>query len=341
MTTTSGILIVGGYGHVGRRIAERLLKDGIAPVRLAGRSLEKARAMAARLGCEARHIDLDRAETWDDAIAGADIVLVCMDQKDMSFPAHVLERGMSYVDITASDSFFRQVETLGGLAAASGGRAILSIGLAPGLTNLLVKACTEKLDHAKSARIGIMLGLGDAHGPAAIDWTLDKLLSAGDGQAQMETIPFGISPHGCPAIPFDFADQHVVRRTLGLSDASTFLAFDPPMMARMVFALLPFIRATPWLTRLMGQTMPYMRFGSDRAALAVEVHSEIDGRTEICRAVLEGKREADITALVAALTVKHLSQTEIRAGVWHIDQILSIDELAPVLRESGILLRLP
>ncbi|MCY1312614.1 hypothetical protein D9M70_630510 [compost metagenome] len=91
----------------------------------------------------------------------------------------------------------------------------------------------------------------------------------------------------------------------------------------------------------MGKTMPYMRIGSDRAALAVEVRGEVDARTEICRAVLEGRREADITALVAALTVKHLAQTEIRAGVWHIDQILSIDRLAPALREHGVLLRLP
>ncbi|KSV83412.1 NAD(P)H-binding protein [Sinorhizobium sp. Sb3] len=338
MTAINGILIVGGYGHVGSRIAERLLKDGIAPVCLAGRSLEKARAMASRLGCEARYIDLDRAETWDGAIAGTDIVLVCMDQKDTSFPAHVLATGLTYIDITATDSFFRQVETLGGLAHESGGRAVLSIGLAPGLTNLLVKACTEKLDHAKSARIGIMLGLGDAHGPAAIDWTLNQLRSP---RGEIETIPFGIPPHGYPAIPFDFADQHVVRRTLGLSDASTLLAFDPPMMARLVFALLGFIRAKPWLTRLMGKTMPYMRIGSDRAALAVEVRGEVDARTEICRAVLEGRREADITALVAALTVKHLAQTEIRAGVWHIDQILSIDRLAPALREHGVLLRLP
>ncbi|QXC52497.1 NAD(P)H-binding protein (plasmid) [Agrobacterium salinitolerans] len=341
MTATKGILIVGGYGHVGSRIAERLLIDGITPVRLAGRSLEKARAMATRLGCEARHIDLDRSETWDDAIKGTDIVLVCMDQQDTSFPAHVLAKGLTYVDITASDSFFRQVETLGERAIESGGRAVLSIGLAPGLTNLLVKACAEKLDHARSARIGIMLGLGDAHGPAAIDWTLNQLLSPRGDQVQMETIPFGISPHGYPAIPFDFADQHVVRRTLGLSDASTLLAFDPPMMARMMFALLGFIRAKPWLTRLMGKTMPYMRIGSDRAALAIEVRGEVEARTEIFRAVLEGRREADITALVAALTVEHLAQTEFRAGVWHIDQILSIDRLAPALGEYGVLLRLP
>lgn len=341
MTATSGILIVGGYGHVGSRIADRLLKEGITPVRVAGRSLEKARATAVRLGCEARHIDLDRAETWDDAIAGTDIALVCMDQKDTSFPAHALAKGLTYADITASDSFFRQVETLGDLADESGGRAVLSIGFAPGLTNLLVKACTEKLDHAKSARIGIMLGLGDAHGPAAIDWTLKHLLSARGDEVQSETISFGISPYACPATPFDFADQHVLRRTLGLSDASTFLSFDPPMMARVVFALLRFIRATPWLTRLIGKTMRYTGLGSDRPALAVEVHGMVDGRAEICRAVLEGRKEADITALVAALTLKHLAQTEICVGVAHIDEMLSIDKLAPALREHGVLLRLP
>jgi saccharopine dehydrogenase (NAD+, L-lysine-forming) len=43
-----------------------------------------------------------------------------------------------------------------------------SVGLAPGLTNLLAKYCLEWLGTVDALEIGILLGLGEAHGPAAI-----------------------------------------------------------------------------------------------------------------------------------------------------------------------------
>jgi hypothetical protein len=60
----------------------------------------------------------------------------------------------------------------------------------------------EGMDHLESTRIGIMLGLGDAHGPATINWTLRQFQTSGQKLMQAEAIPFGTPPRDHPAIPW-------------------------------------------------------------------------------------------------------------------------------------------
>jgi len=50
------VLVVGGYGVFGERLARLLLRDG-HQVTVAGRDLAKAKALAAQLGCSAQQVD--------------------------------------------------------------------------------------------------------------------------------------------------------------------------------------------------------------------------------------------------------------------------------------------
>lgn len=70
-----------------------------------------------------------------------------------------------------------------------------------------------------------MLGLGDAHGKAAIEWTIDNLrmdfATVDQGQILQHTsstdgksIHFGNALGEHTAYRFHFADQHILRRTL-------------------------------------------------------------------------------------------------------------------------------
>ncbi len=326
-----GILVVGGYGHVGQQIARRLTDDSRFDVRIAGRNKTKAKAVAANLRCDAEQIDLGKPESWNAALAGITIVIVCMDQADTRFVEYVLNRGLTLIDITADDMFFQKVEQLQSTTKAHGGRALLSVGLAPGLTNLMVKACAEKLDSVSQARIGILLGIGDSHGPAAIDWTLRNFKSA-----RIENLPFDRDGRNYPAIPFDFADQHVLRRTLGIGDVRTLMTFDSPAMSRLLFLLLPLVASRPRLRDLTRNCMMRFRLGSDRAALYVAVEGTRNGIGFQRSIRLEGRQEAAITALMAAETARLLVDTSIPAGIWHIDQVFSIERYAHHLAAEGV-----
>lgn len=204
---------------------------------------------------------------------------------------------------------------------------MLSVGLAPGLTNLLVKAAAAELDTIESARIGILLGIGDAHGPAAIDWTLHNFRKTRAGT--IEHLPFGDPPRQYPVLPFDFADQHVLRRTLTIADVQTFMTFDTPLLSRIMFAVLRRVAASAMLTRLFRALTPYARLGSDRTALSVEVHGTKAGQRLVRRMKMQGRKEARITALIAAMVVEHVLRHDIAPGVHHIEQILSIEMLMP------------
>jgi saccharopine dehydrogenase (NAD+, L-lysine forming) len=332
-TIRPGVMIVGGYGHVGSQIARRLMTAGRDEVCIAGRDENKANAMAKHLGCKAARLDVHDPRTWSSALTAIDIVVVCIDQTDTGFVEHVLKMGLRYIDITADDMFFRDVEKLAPLARTSGGTALLSVGLAPGLTNLLVKACAEQLDSATEARIGILLGLGDTHGPAAIDWTLQNFK-----RAPIEQLHFGKNDRPHPAMEFNFADQHVLRRTRGIDHVRTLLTFDSPLLSRILFHLLPVVTKSTILRRLVSKSMMHIKLGSDRTALSIEAKGLRDGREAKASMALEGREEAAITALVAAQTVQLLTDTPIAPGVWHIDQVTSIERYGNCLAAEGVTL---
>jgi saccharopine dehydrogenase (NAD+, L-lysine forming) len=333
VSTPARVTIVGGYGHVGTRIARHVLGRTSAQVRIAGPAADRARRAADRLGCEGAVIDVSRADSWDAAVADADVVMVCIGQGDNRFASHVLSQGKAYLDITAAYSFIEAVESLDDIARSAGAKAVLSIGFAPGLTNLLVRSCSERLDSAERARIGVLLGLGDAHGEAAILWTLG---AAGDAERGRATdIRFG-RDRRIASFPFPFADQHVVRKTLGIADAQTFLAIGNEWITRLLYHGAQRLAGRKRLQRVIAALLARVRIGSDRAALAVEVFGLRNGRPSIVRATCEGRREGDITALVAGLVVERLLESPVPPGIHHIEQVVDPDSVYAELGAHGV-----
>ncbi|MCX5570676.1 hypothetical protein [Kaistia nematophila] len=326
----AGYLIVGGYGHVGQRIAARLVRAGVAGVRIAGRDGARARSTAAALGCEGAVIDMADPAGWDAALDGIGTVVVCIDLATADFPATVLGRGLAYIDISATDAVLARVEALDGLARRSGGSAVLSVGLAPGLTNLMALEVVADLDRPEGVTIGVLLGLGDAHGAAAVDWTLDNLQPLGPGE--IVPVDFGVPGRAVPTIPFAFADQHVLMRRHGWPSVTTRLGFASPLIGASSLRLLSGLARRDWFRRLLRWSMARFRLGSDRTALAVEAVGK-GGRRR--RLALEGWAEAEITALIAARVALLLREAP-RAGVHHIEELWALGDFARELAAEGI-----
>lgn len=327
------LLIVGGYGRVGSLVARELSRTGHV-LTLAGRDPQRGARLAHELGCALVQLDVERPEGWDAALDLVDGVLVCIDQTDPAFARRVLERGLDYVDVTASDRFFRALEQLDPLARRAGAAAVLSVGLAPGLTNLLVRACADQLERATEARIALKLGLGDVHGRAAIAWMLDQLATA-TGAQRLEQVRF--TPEEPPSLagPLDFADQHVVRRTLGLHSATTLLTVESTRWTRLIFAARPILRWAAlrrWLSAATGGWP--LRLGTDLCALRVEVHGLRAGRATTVHAGFVGRSETRVTAQVAAAVIRALPRVR-RAGVHHIEQLLTVSDVREDVDAGG------
>ena len=115
------ILIVGGYGSVGYRIAKLLAPDFRARITIAGRNLRKAEDLARTLGhdSQARMIDVNDSRSYTAALEDVGLVIMCLDLTDTAFAQACVTRGIHYVDITASLEVIERLSLLHDLAAAS------------------------------------------------------------------------------------------------------------------------------------------------------------------------------------------------------------------------------
>lgn len=344
------IIVVGGYGQVGQQICELLAKRYPGRVFAAGRNLERAQAFAATSKGRILPMRLDvSAQPDEETLRGVRLVIMCLDQQNPAFVQACLSRGIHYVDISADYSFLAQVEPLHNLAAKSGATAVLSVGLAPGLTNLLARLTSSRLDAAEKIEITVLLGMGDSHGNAALDWTFDhassdfemldpvsgerrRIVSLGEGKR----IPFGGRLGDRKAYRFNFADQHILSRTLDIPDVSTRLSLDPAWLtgalaaAKRLGLLLPL--RLPALRSLAVRAFASFRIGQPLYAVHVRATGMRGDAPAYTEAVLVGQREAEITAMTAALVADRLYTRDGEGGVYHIEQLLRYEELAPELQ---------
>lgn len=228
------VLVVGGAGQVGRTIVAALAPLLPGRVVVAGRSLERARAAADAAGHGVTALQFDVA---DPALAAdpppAAAVVMCIDDRSPQLVAAWLARGVHYVDVTATAARIAELEPLDDVARDGGATALLSVGVAPGLTNLLAAHVATGFDAPPEVELLVQLGLGDAHGPAAVAWTLDAMA---DPAALREARSFALPGRRRPlrAYRFPFPEQDVLPRTLGVAAASSWFALDPAPATRLL-----------------------------------------------------------------------------------------------------------
>jgi len=342
------ILIVGGYGQVGRSIAERLAPIFPGRVTIAGRNQSKANTAAAEVGhgAQGRTVDIlaaDAGGTLEDIA----LALVCLDQTDTQFAIRCLSHGIHYVDISADHAFLSQVEALDGLARTNGATAMLSVGTAPGLTNLLAARAKEKMAQLDRIDILVELGLGDQHGQAAVEWMFDNLdatYEVKENGSARQVRSFGESiaillpgqRKKRTAYRFNFSDQHVIGRTLGIPSVSTWIRFEN-RPSTWLFAVSSkaglgrLLRRKNW--RKIGLWLfTSVHIGSDTCGVAVQARGRTaEGTKELTIGVI-GRKEALMTAIIAAETTRQVLTAGPGPGVFHSEEAIALDPVIAALK---------
>lgn len=337
------IVVIGGYGHVGQMICEELGELYPGLVYAAGRSFDRAERFSRSTGGKVRPMQIHIGENADShAWDNVRLVVMCLDQSNPAFVRSCLDMGIHYVDISANQSFHSQVERLHTEASAGQSTAVLSVGLAPGLTNLLALYAKRLMDETIEIDISIMLGLGDRHGKAAIEWTIDNLgityevvqdgeLTKAESFMDGKKTDFGTGLGRRKAYRFNFSDQHALPRTLGVPSVSTRLCFDSVAVTGLVawlrasglFRLLKFASIRNAAVLLFGKS----RLGKEIFAVKLDAWGTKGYEDAFVECLVQGKREAAITAKIAVAVAAAVYRSSFPHGVYHIEQLFGLEDL--------------
>ena len=333
------ILIIGGYGNVGRIIAAQLGEQFPGQVIVAGRNYQKARELSLELRQQVipMALDISRISANDGLLDDVGIVIMCLDQENIEFVRQCIQRGVHYIDISASYHILSRIEALNKEAENAGATAVLSAGLAPGLTNLLTRHCQSKLPDMTYADIYLLFGLGEAHGDAAYQWIFENLSTEFAVSDNGETKRVKSFEEGKQTIfpgkmgkrtayRYNFPEQHVIPQTLGLGRVSTWLCFDSALMTGL-FALVKKMGLSRILTikgveKVLIGMLKQLHLGSEEFVIKVE-GGNLPEKGVLYECSLSGEGEARVTGLVTAKITEKLCLSSFPSGVFHIEQLFT------------------
>ncbi len=155
------ILIVGGYGAFGARVAERLANQPTLEIVIAGRSKEKAAAHAHELARTATaHIDhaaFDATAATADAISALNAGVVVnasgpFQSQDYGLARACIAARCHYVDLADARQFVTGITTLDAHAKAAGVAVISGASSVPGLSSAVVQNFVDRFDLTRHRR---------------------------------------------------------------------------------------------------------------------------------------------------------------------------------------------
>jgi hypothetical protein len=260
---------------------------------------------------------------------------MCVERANAAVARACLERGVHHVDICATTPVLAAIERLDGLAAARGATAAVSVGLAPGLTNVLARRCVARLPDAAAVELTVLLGGAGDHGPDSVRWVVEQLVAPRPAARRRRVALPGAGTR--TAHPFGFSDQDALAAALGIP-VTTRLCLGSPALTAALFGLraagfFAMARRLP-LARLLGG----VAVGSDRWVVHAEA-ATADGRRRWLAA--SGRGEAATTARVAAHVVDLLDAGTAPPGVHHLDRLVEPAAFLDRLRADGVTLHEP
>ncbi len=325
------LLIVGGYGVVGRRVAARLAPQFPGRVIIAGRRLDRAQALCREIGhgSLARRIDVEDSASIATATEDAALVLACVGQPGRLVLRAAVAQGLAYTDTAPYLVKWRNADAFAAEARRTGARVILGTGLAPGVSSVMAAAGAARAGRLASIESAVLLGAGNETGRDSMTFFLEEasrpfpmLRNGREVHVRPFTEPASIAfpePLGSrDCYLFPFSDVVLYPRTLGAPAAVSRLALDPPSSAALLAALLA-LRMPIVVLKAFSAAARLRRNQPATFGLCVTV----TGDRGTARYRLGGGDQAAITACAAAEFCRSLAENEItRAGIWCAEEVV-------------------
>lgn len=367
------LLILGGYGSVGRSLAKLLLQETSANLRLAGRTIKKAEATAAQLNsifegnrATAIYCDASDAESLKQALEGVEFVVVASSTAKYaeSVAKIVLETGIDYLDLQYSTQKITALKKLTPDIEKAGCLFITDGGFHPGLPAALIRYNAQYFDRFDKAYVGSVirydfreLTITDSTAYEFIEEINDfKPLVFKQGQWQRVGI-LGITGYIAMDFGLEFGKQYCVPMFLeemysipemyphlretgffvgGFNWFVDWLVLPLATIAIKLWprmALKPMGKLIKWGLRTFSKP-PY------GTVLKVEVHGQREGKDKATEMILHHQDAYMFTAIpVAACLLQYLDGSIREKGLWTQASIVEPNRLIKDMERMGVYLQ--
>ncbi len=351
------VLILGGYGVFGGRLAQMLLRDGVAVI-IAGRRLEVAQSFATKHGGKAVKADRDTPATVTQHLDPGDICVDAagpfQDSTGLALPEAVVAKRCHYLDLSDDAAFTASIFALDAMARGQGVVALSGLSSVPALSSAVVQALRGDVDEIALIETAILPGNRAPRGRSVMRAILQQVgrpLTQWRGGAWVDTTAWGPVkrfklPGGLTraASPISVPDLMLFPKAYGARSVRFWAGLELPVMHHG-------LRVLGWLHRLgllprldrfvapLGWGADLLRgFGSDRGGMVVVVAGRTsEGRPLIrrWRFTLGRGQGPKVPALPALLVIRQLTKGDVPAGARPALRAISLDAAEAELKALG------
>jgi len=240
MTTSRPWLLYGANGYTGQLVAEEACRRGHRPI-LAGRSADKVRPLAERLGLSWAAFGLDDISAIAVAIAGVDLVFHAAGpfiHTSEPMVTACIVRGAHYVDVTGEIPVFARTLDRDAEAKRRGVCLISGVGFDVIPTDCLAKHVADQLPDARYLEIAFA---SQSKASVGTTKTMIEMMQRGNfarREGALVRIPVGgdvrqirFSDQERTAAAIPWGDLETAYKTTGIPNITTYAAL-PPAVAR-------------------------------------------------------------------------------------------------------------
>ena len=356
MTGHRTVLVIGGYGGFGARLARRLAGDGWH-VLVAGRSADKAQAFAATLP-HAVGLAFDRTGDCAAQLAAieADLVIDAagpFQHSDYRLPQACMARGLHYIDLADARDFVCGIGALDGGARAAGVAVISGASSVPALSGAVVRRLAAGMDRLVRIDSAISATTRASAGPAVVRSALSyagKPVRLWRGGEWTSAPGWSLGQR----LRFRLPGQPMLSRRVALADvpdlelfpglfpgqpATTFRGGSEFSLQMAALGLLGWavrlgwLRGAEslarWLAPLQQVTAP---LGGSRSAMQVEVAGFTGEQPLLRRWTLIARQGEgqEIPTMAAQLIARQIAAGTLEPGARHAGEALSLADFEPL-----------
>ncbi len=319
---TKKVLVLGGYGACGRRIAARLARDPGVECVIGGRDVRRGQEAADALSVSFATVDIRRPTSLNAALDGVFAVVNACGPflwRDYAIAERCARRGVHYVDMADDASYMLGIQTLAGRAREGQVALVSGAGSALAFSSVLAETLSAEFDVIHAIDIAQLSGNRTPRGPGCVRSLLSaqrrrvRLFERG----QWREVP-GFSRGRTVEMPKPFG-----KRRLYMVDAAEteFLGkhYQAPVTYRTGLELAVLNRGHAWLASLNrhglvqdtgrfagllhGLQHALRGFGVAAFGLTVVMSGERSGRALVRRAALLAREEGHAAGCIPAIAL--------------------------------------